>query len=113
MLQLPCKHVEDLFLIVPMADSPQVTYPGMSTVTTQLLHCVNNEIGSVCLFSSATEHEIYYVHTQISLKGKNTSICKTVCRRSKLGLDEPDLPADFWYRIPSPYHRGGQIGPWM
>ena len=84
-LLFPCKNLEDLFLIVPMAGSPQVMYPLMSAVTTQLLYSVDNELGSICLLYSAAEHDIYYVNMQVSLKGKNTCILKKMC--CKVNLD--------------------------
>lgn len=51
-----------------MADSPWVMYPVMSAVSTQLLHGVTNELGSICLLYSGAEHKIYYVTMQVSLK---------------------------------------------
>ena len=42
----------------------------MSAVTMQLLHCINNEVGSICLLYSAAEPKIYYMIMQASLKWK-------------------------------------------
>lgn len=33
--------------------------------------------------------------------------------QSKFGLNESDLPIDFYYKIKNTYHRGGKIGLWM
>lgn len=59
-----------------MAGSPQVMYSVMSAVTMQLLLCVDNELGSICLHYSAAEHDLYYVNMQVSLKGKNMCVLK-------------------------------------